>query len=209
MATSALGMGFDKPDLGFVIHVGAAPSPVAYYQQIGRAGRGLDHAMVVLLPSEADEPIWEYFATSTIPVESDVRTLLDALGRTGENMTVPGLEAVTSLRRGSIELMLKQLAVDGTVERTAEGWRAAGKKWTFDGAHYAAVVAARRREAAIMRDYIRGAECLMMLLQTSLDDPDATPCGRCSVCLGALPKASEGRGRPGDDEGGPAHPPWR
>jgi len=187
VATSALGMGFDKPDLGFVVHVGAAPSPVAYYQQIGRAGRGLDHAMVVLVPSEADEPIWEYFATSTIPVEADVRTLLDALGQPGESTTVPGLEAMTSLRRGSIELMLKQLAVDGTVERTAEGWRATGREWTFDTAHYAGVVAARRREAAIMRDYIRGAECLMTLLQRSLDDPDATPCGRCSVCLGALP----------------------
>jgi ATP-dependent DNA helicase RecQ len=187
VATSALGMGFDKPDLGFVVHVGAAPSPVAYYQQIGRAGRGLDHATVVLVPSEADEPVWEYFATSTIPVEADVRSLLDALGQTAETMTVPGLEAMTSLRRGSIELMLKQLAVDGTVERTAEGWRTTGKGWTFDTAHYAGVVAARRREAAIMRDYIRGVECLMMLLQRSLDDPDAKPCGRCSVCLGALP----------------------
>ncbi len=197
VATSALGMGFDKPDLGFVVHAGAAPSPVGYYQQIGRAGRGLDHALVVLVPSEADEPIWEYFATSTIPVEDDVRTLLAALGQTGETMTVPSLEAMTSLRRGSIELMLKQLAVDGTVERTAQGWRASGTGWIFDGVHYAGVVAARRREAAIMRDYIRGAECLMMLLQKSLDDPDASPCERCSVCLGALPDPLTGDADPG------------
>ncbi|MGI8993314.1 MAG: RecQ family ATP-dependent DNA helicase [Nocardioidaceae bacterium] len=187
VATSALGMGFDKPDLGFVVHVGAAPSPVAYYQQIGRAGRGLDHAFVVLLPSEADEPIWEYFATSTIPVEADVHTLLDTLRDASEPMTVPAIEAITPLRRGSIELMLKQLAVDGAVERTGHGWHSTGVAWSYDKDHYDSVVAGRRREAAIMRDYIGGTRCLMMLLQQSLDDPDASPCGRCSVCLGGLP----------------------
>lgn len=55
IATSALGMGYDKPDLGFVVHVGSPPSPVSYYQQVGRAGRAIDHASVVLLPSPADE----------------------------------------------------------------------------------------------------------------------------------------------------------
>ncbi len=187
VATSALGMGFDKPDLGFVVHVGASPSPVSYYQQIGRAGRGLDHAFVILLPSHADEPIWEYFATATIPVADDVHTLLDALRDSEETMTVPALEAMTTLRRTGIELMLKQLAVDGAVERTVDGWRATGSDWFFDQDHYDEVVAGRRREAAIMRDYIAGATCLMMLLQKSLDDPGATPCGRCSVCLGKLP----------------------
>ncbi|MBA2772881.1 MAG: ATP-dependent DNA helicase RecQ [Nocardioidaceae bacterium] len=196
VATSALGMGFDKPDLGFVVHVGAAPSPVAYYQQIGRAGRGLDHAFVVLLPSDADEPIWEYFATSTIPVEADVRTLLGTLLAAAEPMTVPAIEAMTTLRRGSIERMLKQLAVDETVERTAEGWRGTGREWHYDREHYDSVVAGRRREAAIMRDYISGAGCLMMLLQQSLDDPDATPCGRCSVCLGDLPSPLAARPDP-------------
>jgi ATP-dependent DNA helicase RecQ len=187
VSTSALGMGFDKPDLGFVVHVGATPSPVAYYQQIGRAGRGLDHALVVLLPSPADEPVWEYFATATIPVAADVHALLAAMREAQEPMTVPGLESTTGLRRSGVELMLKQLAVDGAVDRTADGWLATGRDWAFDQEHYDGVLAGRRREAAIMRDYISGATCLMVLLQTSLDDPDATVCGRCSVCLGALP----------------------
>ena len=79
IATSALGMGYDKPDLGFVVHVGSPPSPVSYYQQVGRAGRAIDHASVVLLPSPADEGVWDYFATATIPVEAEVQRLLAAL----------------------------------------------------------------------------------------------------------------------------------
>ncbi|HIT74826.1 MAG TPA: ATP-dependent DNA helicase RecQ, partial [Candidatus Avipropionibacterium avicola] len=79
VATSALGMGYDKPDLGFVVHVGAPASPVSYYQQVGRAGRGIDHAAVVLLPSSADEGVWDYFATSSIPDPQQMSRLLDAL----------------------------------------------------------------------------------------------------------------------------------
>lgn len=188
VATSALGMGYDKPDLGFVVHVGSPPSPVSYYQQVGRAGRGIDHAAVVLLPSDADEGVWDWYATSSIPDPEQMQTVLGTLGRAEEPMSVPALEAETGLRRTRIELMLKQLAVDGAVQRTTEGWSVTGRDWSYDGEHYAGVVAVRRREADIMRDYTRGRRCLMQLLQESLDDPTAAECGRCSVCLGRLPE---------------------
>jgi len=189
IATSALGMGYDKPDLGFVVHVGSPPSPVSYYQQVGRAGRGIDHAIVALLPSDADSGIWDYFATATIPVPENVNRLLHAMEAYGPDQpaSVPALEAETGLRRTRVELMLKQLAVDGVTERLERGWIRTGKDWTFDAAHYDGIVAVRRREADIMRAYTRGERCLMQLLQESLDDASAEPCGRCSVCLGALP----------------------
>ncbi|GAB3497238.1 RecQ family ATP-dependent DNA helicase [Flexivirga lutea] len=188
VATSALGMGYDKPDLGFVIHVGAPPSPVSYYQQVGRAGRAIDHALVALLPSAGDDGVWDYFATATIPKEPQVRRLLDALGGAEQPMSVPQLEAESGLRRTKVDLLLKQLAVDGITERTADGWSATGTPWSYDQEHYDGVLAVRRREADIMRRYIRGDQCLMQLLQQSLDDPEAEPCGRCSVCLGRLPE---------------------
>ncbi|GAB18734.1 putative ATP-dependent DNA helicase [Gordonia effusa NBRC 100432] len=186
VATSALGMGYDKPDLGFVVHVGSPPSPVSYYQQVGRAGRAIDESVVALLASPMDDAIWEYFATATIPNPNHMETLLNTLGGQDDPMSVPQLESVTNLRRGRIELMLKQLAVDDVVERDTDGWRATGKEWVYDQAHYDGVVAARRREADIMRDYVQGRACLMRLLVESLDDPDPADCGNCSVCRGQL-----------------------
>lgn len=186
IATSALGMGFDKPDLGFVVHVGAPPSPVSYYQQVGRAGRALDEAVVVLLASGMDEAVWEYFATATIPDPQRMDRLLAAFADSDGPVTVPQLEALTGMRRTRVELMCKQLAVDGAVDRVVDGWTLTGHPWSFDAEHYDGVLAVRRREADIMRDYIGGRACLMRLLTQALDDPGAEDCGRCSVCLGTL-----------------------
>ena len=187
VATSALGMGYDKPDLGFCVHVGSPDSPVAYYQQIGRAGRAIDDAEAVLLPAESDERIWEYFATASMPDPEQVRRVLDVLGDVGEPVSVPALESATGIRRGRLEALLRVVAVDNAVERTGSGWVATGTPYVFDAAKWAEIRAVRAAEADLMRAYAGGRGCLMEFLQRALDDPDPGPCGRCSVCTGVLP----------------------
>ena len=185
VATSALGMGYDKPDLAFCVHLGSPASPVAYYQQVGRAGRALDDALAVLVPAEADERIWEYFASSGIPDEAQVERILDVLA--DEPQSIPAVEAATGIRRGRLETMLKILAVDEAAERRSGGWVATGKPWYFDSAKWDALRRVRAAEADLMRAYAHGEGCLMQFLQQALDDPDQRPCGRCSVCTGQLP----------------------
>src|SRR4051794_1084453 len=169
VATSSLGMGLDMPDLGFVMHLGAPSSPIAYYQQVGRAGRALDSARAVLLPTAAQERIWAYFDSTAFPPEEKVRGVLDVLA--GGPLSVPRLEVESGLRRGRLESLLKVLDVDGAVERVDGGWAATGQPWTYDRERYAGIAAARRREQQVMREYHAGATCLMRLPRIELEDP--------------------------------------
>lgn len=186
VATTALGMGFDKPDLGFVIHYQRPGSVVHYYQQVGRAGRAVESAYGILLSGDEDDEITNYFIKTAFPPEAHTNKLLNVLNQAEDGYSVPQLEQHLNLSRGQIDKVLKILSLESPAPVIKQGskWYATPINYQIDLDKINKLTQIRRQEQATMREYMQSQQCLMTFLATELDDPNPKACGRCAVCLG-------------------------
>lgn len=190
VATNALGMGFNKPDLGWVVHFQRPPNLIRYYQEIGRAGRGLDEAYAILLSGEEDDRIAEYFIEEAFPAPADFETVLETI----EESDAP-LYKYEVLKRADISwkaasTCLNILRVDNAVLRVDEGFERTSKDWQYDHERFASITDQRWRELAQIQEFVETDACLAKFIDDVLDGTMASSCGQCANCAGAfLPSA--------------------
>ena len=185
VATSALGMGFDKGDLAFCVHLGLPPTPVAYYQQIGRAGRSIERAEVIALPRPTeDAAVWRWFESVSLPSEEVCRSVLRLLHPT-EPTSLAALEPGVNLGRSRLGILLSILEVDGAIDRSGSGYIRTDEQWTYNHDLVDSLRAMRRVEADQMLHWADLSTCRLRFLREALDDDTATDCGRCDRCTGS------------------------
>jgi len=186
VATVALGMGFDKPDLGFVTHFQRPASVVHYYQQVGRAGRAVEKAYGILMSGAEDDEIADYFIRTAFPSPAEVEALLDALRRSPTPLSVGGIQRAVNLSRGKIDKILKflQLESPSPVQKIDSAWALNPVRWQMPVERIERITQARRLEQERMRQYMASGECLMRFLARELSDPQAQDCGKCANCTG-------------------------
>ena len=178
-------MGYDKPDLSFVVHFQSPGSPVAYYQQVGRAGRALETSRGILLRGQEDEQIQDWFIEQAFAEEHLVNDIVNVFDSFDGPIPLMAIQVKLNVKIGTLELVVKQLDVDGVLERVAgTSYQRTLAPWTYPASRVDAVTMERRLEQQAMVDYFHTAGCRMKFIANLLDDPAADDCGICDNCTG-------------------------
>lgn len=186
VSSVALGMGFDKSDLHFVIHYQLPSNIIGYYQQIGRAGRGIDKAHIILMHGAGDEDILTYFIKSAFPTPKQVSAVVDALRQNPKKRN--DLQRDVNVRYGTLEKILTHLEVEGIIAKEGTIYSLLDSTTQPDYERWQAVTETRYAELRHMQAYTQEEGCLMMYIASALDDPNPMRCGRCKNCKNSQSK---------------------
>lgn len=184
ITTSALGMGYDKPDLAFVIHLAAPGSIISYYQQVGRAGRALKRAYAFLLHHPNDEKILQYFWKTAFPTKELMADVLRAIEESPIGLTITELQSQINAKAAKIQAALTHLSIltPSPVTRDRNHWVATGHLYNRNQDYIDSIYKMRVLEWEQMLAYIQTEDCKMDFLRRALDDPKSAMCGNCSSC---------------------------
>lgn len=186
VATTALGMGFDKPDLRFVIHYQRPSSVIHYYQQVGRAGRSNITAYGFLFYGDEDERISNFFIENAFPPQAHFELILKAVKESDDGLSVAEVQKKINLRKGQIEKAIKLMSVqdDGPIIKVGSKWVISPSidRFSLDKDLIEKVQLNREMEQLQMKEYSETDECLMKFLTKALDDKESTECGVCVNC---------------------------
>ncbi|HDP78967.1 MAG TPA: RecQ family ATP-dependent DNA helicase [Mesotoga infera] len=182
VSTVALGMGYDKPDIGFVIHFQTPSSIVSYYQQIGRAGRSVDSAEVILLGGKEDDDIHYYFFESAFPERSIIEALVELIGQFPRSK-VEIMRSVNA-KLSEIDKCLKILEIDGVITKNGSKYIRTVNKWSPESERWKRITHQRIQEYNDVKALFDMKGCLMKYVVSKLDDNLSEDCGKCCNCAG-------------------------
>lgn len=183
VATIKLGMGYDKGDIGFVIHFQSPSNIVAWYQQIGRAGRNLKDAYVFLMNGKEDDEINEYFINTAFPTREETDETMQCIN-SSNGTRLKDIIFCVNARRARIVKALYFMENEGFIRKEDRIYYPTTKRYVYDEPHYLAVTEIRHQEKLQMQQLLNTTECLSRFAVNCLDDPTTEVCGKCANCTG-------------------------